>query len=754
MANAMEAPASEDPSFAEMVATWAGNNIHEALGMDEDKARPELEVEIVFGQDVVEEDGAPQQQTPAAVSDCGDDSSEVVLAGDNYWDNLLATALQRHDEKMQSALDFLSSSSSASVTSSGPEDSGASSMDDESCSDGSNALNGWTDKTNPDILLGVVDSEEDTKRLPQRATVLSDKLWERDYKTVEARILSHPEEVSTMIDMPASQEPVQGFPLHLACAMRPLPPLSIVQLLLSVYPQAAAKPESQWNMLPLHFAANLSQQAAFQDDLHHVRLVETLLVAHPDARMAQELCQGRTPLHLAACSTVQTIEGMIPSTSHAILQLLLPPTMDDQALKALWMSDFAGDSAHQIARCNSSFMTLSSSGGVEAELGWKMNPLLQLTAPPSHSSVASPSQSNDSDKPSPTAKKLVEDEDCTSVTDVTSVTGSLSLGSFTSGATTSTMAEHPQHELVREESTCAVAKEEALAGGEEADDDQPSRVSEEAVSVSDDDTFFTARSHEQSTVQMDNRGEDETTSSRLSEASLRQLSSPVPKPLLGADLEDVESVLTEENDIILQPAVATDGLMSAVEQALAITTSSSTKPQEMDLVVSSQPFIPRAVQVEKVLLHLQIRVSDLVRFRKKTLANSWLPLRKRAINPYFEVELLHLQSDVSARLHQSHPYYRRREAEWDPVQFAIDASVAQSQQMVLAINLYHKKDKEGQYLADEWIGGHQASPWDLIEISPNEKIPLRREKLKTGKVRLISYQMEPMNKADCWRIYL
>ena len=242
------------------------------------------------------------------------------------------------------------------------------------------------------------------------------------------------------------------------------------------------------------------------------------------------------------------------------------------------------------------------------------------------------------------------------------------------------------------------------------------------MSVSDDDTFFTARSHEQSTVHMDNTHELASTARQVSPAS-------IPRPLQ----DETESILTVEPDrnaVVPQPP--------AVKQELAM------------VPAAARPFIPRAMQVDKVLLHLQLHVSDLV--RPRTVALKSFLFGEKTVNPYFEVELLHQQSDVALSLHKSQPYYHRREALWEPVRFAIDATIAKARGMVLSINMYHKQTKNGKSKDDEWIGGHQASPWDLNESV--DQIPLKRDQISTGKVRLVSYQMVPLDRADCWRVYL
>ena len=131
-----------------------------------------------------------------------------------------------------------------------------------------------------------------------------------------------------MIDI-LKEEGFSGYPLHLASAMRPLPPLSIFQMLLSVYPEGAQQPESKWAMLPLHFVANMDQQGKHKD-INYVQVVETLISAFPSACSVQENFQGRTPLHLAAACTAHSIDGMIPSTSHAVIETLMATDPSDR----------------------------------------------------------------------------------------------------------------------------------------------------------------------------------------------------------------------------------------------------------------------------------------------------------------------------------------------------------------------------------------------------------------------------------------
>lgn len=270
-----------------------------------------------------------------------------------------------------------------------------------------------------------------------------------------------------------------------------------------------------------------------------------------------------------------------------------------------------------------------------------------------------------------------------------------------------------------------------------------SQEADETASVADDASFVTAQSHDQATVHRGNTLE--AALPRLDAASVESLSDMFCKAAV-MDQDEVESVLTVEqnkNSLVPQPPTVEESWIHGMAQEIARAKAAAKKP-----------FIPRAVQVDKVLLHLQLHVSDLIRPRMKKASNllrSLLPA-KRSVNPYFEIELLHAQSDVAISLHKSEPYFQRREALWEPVRFAIDATLAQAKGFVLAINLYHKNIKNGKCQEDEWIGGHQAPPLDLNESV--DQIPLKRDQMVTGKVRLVSYQMTPLNRADCWRVFL
>jgi len=221
-------------------------------------------------------------------------------------------------------------------------------------------------------------------------TLLRDYLLDRDYERLLSRLKTHPEEATRKIDLTVSpsdansvnssgEDPIiEGTPLHLACAMRPLPPVSVLKALLRAHPEAANQVESKWGMLPLHFAVNLSYQNHDtsrdddDDDASQVRVVRLLLFANPKALGVKETFQGRTPLQLAAATTLQSVGGKIPPVSASVLEILLyhAPCMD-----SLGGTDKNGETAFDIAQQASKEVsrTVCFAGG-----DWQANPLLRL----------------------------------------------------------------------------------------------------------------------------------------------------------------------------------------------------------------------------------------------------------------------------------------------------------------------------------------------------------------------------------------
>ncbi len=104
-------------------------------------------------------------------------------------------------------------------------------------------------------------SASSPSRRGRRTSKLVEWLWTRRWDRFQDRLSSmrHRHEVGEETDLPCFTH-CRGLPLHLACAMRPLPPLPIIQQLVQAFPHAAEIPESAWGMLPLHLLADLRFQ--------------------------------------------------------------------------------------------------------------------------------------------------------------------------------------------------------------------------------------------------------------------------------------------------------------------------------------------------------------------------------------------------------------------------------------------------------------------------------------------------------------
>ncbi|CAB9512515.1 expressed unknown protein [Seminavis robusta] len=681
------------------------------------------------GQEEDEEQSVQEQLLLVADEDHGkvedddDDhsiSSEQVQARNAYWESLLNTALtqlptsETEDSKEDSTNE--DSSSRSSSTSCGEEE------DVTETSEGFSQLQDlegdWTDLTkDPQVLLGIEFHGPLEDYSVPRTSSLADLLWARDYTTAEERILTHPEETAVFVDLPAqvtTTSKARGLPLHLAAAMRPLPPLSIFQLLLSVHPDASHQPEAKWGLLPLHLAVNLrpsndndkllvtTKTNTTKSDMM-IPILETLLAANPAAVVMKELYQGRTPLHVAVSTTQQSMDGRIPPVSHQVLTCLLeyiPST------EALWETDSWGDAAYDIALRESStarsFVLLDN----KDQNNWKPNPLWQLA--PTHTTNGGNGGSSyygcPDQKHLETMKKLLQQtpppEDHSFHTDATSVTVSLSCASFVTEANDDSKVE------------------ESLLGEAEEEEDEEDILG----SIVDDATFITAYTHER----MSTVAEEVDT---ILDPTLEERDDDDDDATILTLIKPEDAIQSDDADFAMQPAVKTP---------------------------DNVPYIPRAVQVEKVQLQLQVQVFRLAR---TCLQGKALRIKAAAtVNPYFQVEFYHEPTDVSIVLHKSDAFCQQKDALWMPVRFAIDASLAQSMGMLLSIDVYHKHsvdDSKKKKTADEMIGGHQASPWELAQS--HKKIPLKKEghpKTVTGQLRLVSYEMTELNKKDCWRVFL
>jgi len=626
--------------------------------------------------------------------------------------------IETDSESVASDDDDSSSSSCCSTASFDLED-----MEDEAAEDQYE----WSDLTKDPAALQALDSTTESAS----STVLSTLLWDRAYEAVLDRIQSHPHEVSIEIELkkPCSsssssnyhdEDPGttqtdvvdRGMPLLLAAAMRPLPPLSIFKALLDACPEAISQPDSTWNMLPLHFAVNLSTKNVDNDvdywedasPAHRAQVVELLLSAFPEAALAREDCFGRTPLHVAAATTIQSVDGMIPPTSHSVIQALLlhhyhhehehlSPHSETEEHE--WEAiDHAGYSPRDLCQ-----------GPLKASLTvcfagthWKPNPLLlqqQLVAPPasttttsstatSHSCCSSSSSTSISSF-HPSSSNSLQQRAPSAAPSTTSTSFSSCCGDSVMG---DTLFEEMSH-VSEFESTCDDSEMATVFGDaleDDCDDDD------------DDATFVTAKSSEETVI-------------------------PYPN-LVSKQDEDVASVLTTYEEE-------------------ACTTAAAVEPIRVE---SPAPFFTLKAESSHKKMHVQLQVhaSDLIRPRKSTKAILFgMPLLpSKTINPFYKIELVEPDTNKSVVLHESEPYYGRRGALWEPVDFTVDEKLVQCLGLGLRISFFHRQSPDAaskKKHEDKWIGSQQASFWDLGE-SVDQMPIVGRDSRTTGQMRLVSYK--------------
>ena len=347
---------------------------------NDEPVQQQQEEEIVFDKADVEEDPS---------DDSSSVSSEMIQTGDAYWDAILLSALtegpeeddeqeviEEEEEEEEEDDDEESDGSFASDDDSNSFYGDNSSLSFSNYSEAEDADDEWTSLTK-DVI--IIDEQQVSPQSSEKnSTVLSECLLNRNYDTMTARLEMYPQEASQEIILSEDDAAVsKGLPLHLACAMRPLPPLSIFEVLLEANPKAASQPETKWGLLPLHFAVNLSHQHEHDDSKnawHQAQVTRLLLSAYPAALNSKETCQGRTALHLAASSTPQSIDGRVPEASANLLQvLILHPA---STTEALWGTDAAGETAYDMAQQASKSSTTVCFAGIH----WQANPLLQLLA--------------------------------------------------------------------------------------------------------------------------------------------------------------------------------------------------------------------------------------------------------------------------------------------------------------------------------------------------------------------------------------
>lgn len=181
-------------------------------------------------------------------------------------------------------------------------------------------------------------------------TTLSDLILQRNWAGARQRLASesHEHEIYERIPIPfTSQDTSHALPLHLACAVRPLPPVSFVRFLIKLHPDAARVQEKAWGLLPIHFAANMAREEQnLHDASNHIDLddeatfaggapdareraafnqrciVSCLVDAYPGSLHTKEKFSGMLPIHVAA-STATSRYSSLTSNAISILEILI-----------------------------------------------------------------------------------------------------------------------------------------------------------------------------------------------------------------------------------------------------------------------------------------------------------------------------------------------------------------------------------------------------------------------------------------------
>ena len=209
---------------------------------------------------------------------------------------------------------------------------------------------------------------------------LSDLILQRKWAAARTRLASpkHQHEIQERIPIPfSSQESFHALPLHLACALRPLPPASFVRFIIKLHPPATKVREKTWGLLPLHFAVNMGYaEGCFHDDLdlddfddgassfagatdtreraafNQRCIVSSLVEAYPDSLVVQEKFSGMLPIHIAA-STASSHYNSLTSNAVSIIELLIKRCPISVEVKDDW-----GETPREIAWRNATFNCL------------------------------------------------------------------------------------------------------------------------------------------------------------------------------------------------------------------------------------------------------------------------------------------------------------------------------------------------------------------------------------------------------------
>lgn len=241
-------------------------------------------------------------------------------------------------------------------------------------------FNEFNETSSPTDELGWNDANGRTAE--RERSTLTDLILQRNWSEARQRLASeeHEHEIYECVPMTfASHDTSHALPLHLACALRPLPPSSFIRFLLKLHPDAARFQEETWGLLPIHFAANIShskerRNVCFDFDLtgtdnelllagnaldtrerfafNQKCIITSLVDAYPDSLGVKERFNGMLPIHIAA-STASSEYHPLTSNVVYILELLIQkcPTSVD-------VMDDWGETPKDIAWRNATFNCL------------------------------------------------------------------------------------------------------------------------------------------------------------------------------------------------------------------------------------------------------------------------------------------------------------------------------------------------------------------------------------------------------------
>jgi hypothetical protein len=229
-------------------------------------------------------------------------------------------------------------------------------------------------------LLSYRQEVENTVDRRKRAK-LSDLICQRKWAEARDRLSSETgrREVRETISIPfLSPDMCRALPLHLSCALRPLPPASFVQLLIDLYRDAVEVKEETWGMLPLHFAVNMSHSHGDHESTldkfslsgksnplkrqrertssNQRRIITYLVDAYPGSLLSKERFSGMLPIHIASSTASSQSESFTSNTAQTLEMLAR------RCPVSITMQDDLGETPRDVAWRNVTFNCLRCKG--------------------------------------------------------------------------------------------------------------------------------------------------------------------------------------------------------------------------------------------------------------------------------------------------------------------------------------------------------------------------------------------------------